>query len=300
MKKTRRLTAAAAALTLLLGLSACSGGDKTAEVESAFEKLRAAESFQAVHVTEREEVITSGEETMTFQGTSRLALTVHTVPNPQLMAETTATVTASNGQSQEQTTIIYVMPEANGGYSQYITDGTVWYKSTQEESTALEGMSAGDVIELFVSEGLTYRQAGSETLESGPAKKYETTRTGADLVAMLEDVGLLNNIQSMSESQQQRIKEGLGKLKGQSVFVWIDEATGYPVRFEADLTALIPEITKSISDTLGGYEEENSWTQTKSTIRLDVSLWNEAPEVVLPPEAASAQDFSSLGGEAAE
>ena len=120
------------------------------------------------------------------------------------------------------------------GYSQYITDGSRWAKGTVASSD-MEEMTPTDSIQLFLAEGAAFRKVGTETLEGGDAVKYENTLKGAQLVEALDNVQLLDSISSMSEDQQSKIRSDLGKnLKGLTVHIWVDEATGYPVRYEMD------------------------------------------------------------------
>lgn len=288
MNGMKRAAALAAAAALALSLAACGAKDATPEVEAALAKLREAVSFRAVQVTEREETVTRDEGELTLSGVSQLEIVLFTAPEPQIKATTTASILSSNGESREQSTVIYVLKEGDG-YSQYLTDGSMWVKSTQADAALLDDMSAGDIVSLFLSEGLTYAKAGTETLDSGSAVRYETRRTGADMVQALDDAGLLSSIAGMSEDQQTRIRTDLEKLKGLTVSVWVDEATGYPVQFEMDLSGILAEVTASISESLGGYSEDDGWVQTQNCLRMTVSDYNSAPAIVLPPEAADAQ-----------
>ena len=96
----------------------------------------------------------------------------------------------------------------------------------------------------------------------------------------------------MSENQQAKIRENLVKdLKGVTVSVWIAEESGYPVRFEANLTETLSEIDKSISKTLGGKSTDDQVLITEDVITISVADFNAVSEIVLPPEAASAQPY---------
>ena len=94
----------------------------------------------------------------------------------------------------------------------------------------------------------------------------------------------------MSEDQQSKIRSDLGKnLKGLTVHIWVDEATGYPVRYEMDLTAILEDMTDSISKTLGGYSEESGRTMTRAVVSMTCANFNSAAEIVLPDAAADAE-----------
>ena len=289
MNWNKRAGALALAALLAVSLSACAGGDQTAEVEAAQAKLEAAESFDSVYRTELEYSVEDeeGGEARTMSVVNEMAVTLFTAPEPRLKASATVEATAGE-ESMSQNTNIYMLREGEG-YSQYLNIGERWAKMAVEAS-AMEEMKPADSIQLFLTEGAAYRKVGTETLEGGNAVKYESTIKGAALVETLDGVGLLKSISSMSEDQQNRIKDDLEKnLKGQAVHIWVDEAGGYPVRYEMDLTGTMAEAEASISKTLGGYDGGDSQTLTRAVISMTCTRFNDATEIVLPDEAAGAE-----------
>ena len=274
---------------LTLSLAACSGGgDQTAEVKAAQAKLDAATSFESVYRTEMDYSMADADgEAVSVSVTNQMKVTLFTAPEPRLMADTTTELT-SGEEHMSQNMTIYMLKEGEG-YSQYITDGSRWAKGTVASSD-MEEMTPTDSIQLFLAEGAAFRKVGTETLEGGDAVKYENTLKGAQLVEALDNVQLLDSISSMSEDQQSKIRSDLGKnLKGLTVHIWVDEATGYPVRYEMDLTAILEDMTDSISKTLGGHSEKSGRTMTRAVVSMTCANFNSAAEIVLPDAAADAE-----------
>ena len=105
---------------------------------------------------------------------------------------------------------------------------------------------------------------------------------------MLEASGQLSDIATMSENQQQKIKSNLVKdLDQVTVSVWIDQASGYPVRFELSLNNILADLEKSISKSLGN-KDNGDWDITKYVISTEVKDFDAVSEIVLPPDASSA------------
>lgn len=285
----KRAGALALAALMALSLSACEGGDQTAAVEAAQAKLDAADSFESVYRTEMEYALADGEdgEARTMSAVNEMAVTLFTAPEPRLKASTSTVLTVGE-ESRSQSMTIYMLKEGEG-YSQYLNSGTQWAKAAVE-AAAMEEMKPADSIQLFLNDGAEYKKAGTETLESGSAAKYESTLGGAALVETLDSLGLLDSIGTMSEDQQDKIRADLEKhLKGQAVHIWVDEATGYPVRYEMDLTATMAEVAESISKTLGGYAQEGGQTISRAVISMTCGKFNSAAEIVLPDESADAE-----------
>lgn len=281
----KRAGALALAALMALSLSACEGGDQTAAVEAAQAKLDAADSFESVYRTEMEYSLADSEDGEAR--TNEMAVTLFTAPEPRLKASTSTVLTVGE-ESRSRSMTIYMLKEGEG-YSQYLNSGTQWAKAPVE-AAAMEEMKPADSIQLFLNEGAEYKKAGTETLESGSAAKYESILGGAALVETLDSLGLLDSIGTMSEDQQSRIRADLEKnLKGQAVHIWVDEASGYPVRYEMDLTATVAEVAESISKTLGGYAQEGGQTISRAVISMTCGKFNSAAEIVLPDEAADAE-----------
>jgi len=291
--KAKRILAALCAVAMFAVLTTgCSKANQadTDAVNAAMDKFRACTSFTVIQTTEGYETVTIDGEKQEASGITEMEITLVTAPEAQMKTGTSIKL-SYDGEVMEQTTASYLVPE-NGGYVEYVTNGTEWIKVSSEDGNALDGYNADFVMGTFCADKVAFGKAGEETLESGKATRYEGKLAGEELVAMLEANGHLNSVSSMSDNQQSKIRTNLVKdLDGVTVCVWVDEASGYPVRFELDMTDTLKDMEKSISKTLGNKSSGSDWSITKYVISMTAKDFNALDEIVLPPEAASAVPY---------
>ncbi len=283
------------AAMFMFGAAGCSSpagnAADTEAVMTAMDKFSACKSFTVVQTTEREETVTIEKETQEYVGATVVETGIIISPVPQMYSSTTASL-GYDGEVLEQSIISYLIPE-NGGYTEYYSDGTEWFKYSVADSHALDGLGTGAVTSTFTADKLSYSKAGEETLESGKAIRYEGTLGGEDLVAMLESYGHLGSIAEMSENMQAQIKANLVKdLDDVTVSVWVDEASGYPVRFAVDLTDILKDFEKSVAKSLGN-KVQSDWVITKYAISMTVKDFDAVEEFKLPAEALSAKPYEA-------
>ena len=274
-----------------VGCSSNSGNETdTQALMSAVEKFEACNSYSMVQLTERSETIKAENTEQTYTGFTQMSVDLIKSPNFSIHSETLAKVEFGTDQI-EQNIISYIVPE-NGGYTEYYGDGTEWYKYSTNDVAAAEAMGDGSVIDTLYIDEIMFSKVGSDKLVSGNATRYEGALKGEQLVAMLEANGHLTSIYEMSEAQQTLIRENLAKdLDYVTVCVWVDDASGYPVRFEVNLSDIIKDFEKSYSKSLGNRNANNDWVITDYVISITLSNFNSVSEIVPPAEVASAQVY---------
>ena len=287
----KRILALCCVLFLLVSAAGCSKAEgnetDTNAVYEALKKLEDCTSCTSLQITERAESVTEAGQTHVYNSTTEMEITLITDPAIKMRTKTRY-LEEYNGQKINQSNVSYIVPE-NGGYSEYYFDGMQWYSVFVEDAAAMSDVLISDFPAMFVPEGLSFCKKKTETLESGNATLYNASLYGTDLVSFLYIRGYLSNIASMSENQQNKIKENLAKDLGElTVSVWVDEASGYPVHFELDMTSILSDMNKSISKTLGNKTSEAQWTGTKHTMYMDLWGFNSVEDLVLPPESANA------------
>ena len=291
--KTKRIIAAVCALLLMLTAVGCGKSANSADTEAvmaALDKFSACKSFTIVQVTECRETITIDKQAQVYDSRNELLLSLQTEPELQIMRSTTVSA-ESEGDLFEKSSISYIIPE-NGGYSEYIFDGYEWLKISAEDGSDLEGINAASITATFFADQLSYYKAGEEQLDGGMAARDNGTLDGDALINMLGGFGYLNSVASMSENQQAKVMENLLKdLKGVTVSVWVDKATGYPVRFETDMGDVLKDIEKSISKSLGNKSMNSQYTISGCTISMVAKDFDAVGEIVLPADAASAKPY---------
>ena len=297
MKKIKRILSLVCAAALLLTVAGCSAGNQadTDAVIAAIDKFRACKSFTLVQQTEIEESVTVEGMEYSYSGLTEMEMSL--VSEPELSVMTVRSMTqVFDGEESFQSAYSYLIPE-NGGHTEYFSDGTDWYTVSTGADYALDEMGAANVADSFFAELATFRKAGEESLEGGKALRYEGRLQGENLLAMLEINGLLSGIYSMSENQQNKIRENLIKdLKPLSLNIWIDAESGYPVRFEVSMEQTLEQLAASIANTLGNKASEEESEVSKYGITMSLSEFDAVEEIVLPPEAAKALPFEAAAG----
>lgn len=293
--KRYRLAALLCAAALLLGLCACGSSQSDTEaVYAALDKLYACKSLTTSQLTVREETITAEEESFVYSGSTAMEISMILEPETRVLATTTMKIAYADN-STEQTGVSYIVPEGDG-YAEYYNENGTWYKVTASAEDGPLDLDITESTTLYLTEGMTFRKAGSDKLEGGTATRYECALKGELLVNLLESNGHLINIYEMSENQQQKIKENLAKdLKALTIRIWVNDGSGYPVRFEMDMAATLIELNASIAATLGT-QPDTTWTVNKFSMSMDLRDFNSVPTIEPPPEAANAQDYDESVG----
>lgn len=282
------------ALVLVFAAAGCGGTAPnqadTDAVSAAVDKFRACESFSLSQLTEIEETVTVEGESYTYTGLTEMQMQLITKPEFYLMTQTTVDQ-EFDGEQMQQRSASYIVPD-EGGYTEYLTDGLEWYKVSTEADVSLMGISASSVVDTFFTDMIGFRKAADGELEGSKATRYEGELQGEDLLSMLEANGLLSSISSMSENQQAKIRSNLLKdLSGVTVSVWVDEESGYPVRFEVSMGDVLTGLNESISKTLGNKSSDQQYVTDKYVICMDISDFDALENIELPPEAANAQPY---------
>lgn len=293
--KRYRLAALLCAAALLLGLCACGSSQSDTEaVHAALDKLYACKSLTTSQLTVREETITAEEESFVYSGSTAMEISMILEPETRVLATTTMKIAYADN-STEQTGVSYIVPEGDG-YAEYYNENGTWYKVTASAEDGPLDLDITESTTLYLTEGMTFRKAGSDKLEGGTATRYECALKGELLVNLLESNGHLINIYEMSENQQQKIKENLAKdLKALTIRIWVNDGNGYPVRFEMDMAATLIELNASIAATLGT-QPDTTWTVNKFSMSMDLRDFNAVPAIEPPPEAANAQEYDESVG----
>ena len=297
----KRIIALCCALLLLVGAAGCGKTAKGNEADSiavntALIKLDDCTSCVLTQITEIDESYVEEGVTYTHNGTNQTQITLITSPEFKMINENRSQA-IYDGTEVDQHTISYIVPK-DGGYIEYYFDGTSWYYVFTEDKSTVPAVEVIDLAVMFMLEVESFAKVATETLDGGEAYRYDAYLSGSALVKYLENNGFLSSITSMSENQQNKIKTNLETdLNGLRLSVWVDAESGYPVRFELDLGALLMELETSINKSLGDMTSESQWTLDTYIITMILRDLNAVEDLVIPEEALNAvpYDTSSLG-----
>ena len=101
--------------------------------------------------------------------------------------------------------------------------------------------------------------------------------------AMLSS-GALDSVSSLGldSSQIDGMLDGLGEI---TTYVWIDEATLYPVKYQMDMTEAMNQLLVNMVEALGEQAEGISMNVPKLDMSMTCSNFNNVADFSIPEEA---------------
>ncbi len=185
------------------------------------------------------------------------------------------------GQSTQMS--IYAEPSEDGTYVMYIFDGTNW-QSQATDIAELADYDARSTMVDSIGDGSDYTAEGMEQLDSGNAYKYSYVMTGEETKEALLSSGALDSVSSLGidSTQLDSMLDGLGDI---TTYVWVDEATLYPVKYEMDMTDVMNALMTNIVAAMGEQAEGMSMTVPKLSISMTCSNFNNVADFTVPEEA---------------
>jgi len=174
----------------------------------------------------------------------------------------------------------------NGQYRFYLSDGQDWVTDT----VTMEDIKQYDVresLKLYLSSSTEFQSAGTEELSDGTADKLTGLIKGDKLGEILENNGLL---ETLGDDLIDDEDTALSGLPDTPVTLWINQATGYPVQLEVDMTETMNQLFSKVLDN----EELSSLSFQKIQIHLTCSDFDAAPDFEIPAEALSATNLDDI------
>lgn len=278
MKKMKRATALILSAALALSLAACSGGETGSANEpakdplvAATEKLAGLKSLDAQTIMEME-ISVQGQTV-----TSKTTMDITSFSDPLKMKIEVTSEAA--GASQKAS--IYAEGEKDA-YTIYTSaDGTNWAKASATEADLLQYDAKASLVE-YLALSSDFKEAGTETLDAGEATKYTGVIGSDGIEAVIGSSGALDTLSSSGITDEQ-LKTMFKDMKDMPVTLWLDKATGYPVKYDIDMTDVMAAIAKGILTATG--QPEDAMAFTKTTISITQSNFDKATDFEIPAEA---------------
>lgn len=178
---------------------------------------------------------------------------------------------------------IYGEEEEDGTYMMYAYDGTSW-QSQQAGAADLEAFSARDSMASSIGDGSVYKAEGTEQLDGANTYKYSYVMEGDETKEAMLSSGALDSVKELGidSSQLDGMLDGLGEI---TTYVWIDEATLYPVKYEMDMTDVMQALMVNLVETMGEQVGDMSVDVQKMGIIMTCSNFNNVADFSVPDEA---------------
>lgn len=243
---------------------------------AALENMNSVTSMETKMVTEAKMVISADGQEQSRGSITVMDMALFSDPMKIKMEMTMET----EGENVEMS--IYGEAEEDGTYMMYVYDGMNW-QSQPVGVADLESFSARDSMASSIGDGSLYKAEGMEQIDGANAYKYSYVMTGDEMkeamfsygVGFARELGIdLNQLDSMLD--------GLGEI---TTYVWIDEATLYPVKYEMDMTEAMDALIVNMVEEMGELAAGKSINVPKAEIIMTCSNFNNVADFSVPDEA---------------
>ena len=189
--------------------------------------------------------------------------------------------------------LLYYLEQAGEQYVMYLSSnqGKSWLKELvePEELPAQLNLNMNDLL-VFKDCADSFAEVGTETVGGFTATRYDGLIPGEYVGRALALTGALD---VLSQALGVELEDGdMSQLGSIPTSVWIDNKSGYIVRYSMEPTEVMQEVirqgmTELLAEYgLGGLNPELNLE--KATVSVELSQFNEAPEVVIPAAAKAA------------
>ncbi|OUN22576.1 hypothetical protein B5G34_06810 [Flavonifractor sp. An82] len=275
MKLGKRAAALALGALLAVSMTACGNGankeESADQIKAAMEKINAVESMDATMYMEMDMSVMG----QSIETDTKMDMSCFNDP-----VKLKADMTMSMGSLGSVSMSIYA-DATDGDYTIYMFDGSSWTTQAADASQ-LEQYDAQQSMDLYLSSGAEYAHAGTEDINGSTADKYTGIIRGDALAEVMKASGATSSMETTMGMVLEDLYSDLGDMP---ITVWIDQATGYPVRYYMDMTGVMQSMMKKA---LAGVEGGDSLTMDKVEITMDCSNFNNVADFEIPAEALAA------------
>lgn len=285
--KLRQIAAGALCAVLAFSLTACDADP----VGAARERMEAVESMDASVELDMAFRLTQAGEPGELEIAERLRMDITSFSTPlHLRAEIEVSVSAygaSDETSPSSAMTMYAEEDGQGSHTMYLTDGTGW-KSQPVAIEDLGQYNAAENMHLYLNSGERFALTATETLPAGEAVRYDGVIRGEALQEVLRVSGALDSLDALSISggaDADRTGVLFQDLPDLACALWIDADSGYPVRYEMDMTALMNQIMSRMAESMGPQAGEPGVEVERMALTMTCSNFNSAAAFEIPGEA---------------
>lgn len=277
MKPGKRTAAIALGILLAVSMTACGGTEEAAgDIPTALEKINAIKSLDATMVMEMDMSIM--DQTMETETTMNMSC----FNDPMKLK---ADMTMDMGQLGSMNMSMYAAMDGDN-YTVYLYDGTAWTTQAADVS-ALQQYDAQESMNLYLESADDYTQDGTEEINGSTANKFTGVIRGDALEEVLAASGATSSLESsVGDLDLADLYSDLGDLP---VTVWVDQESGYPVRYAMDMTEMMQGIMEKAMAASGSETDTSAMvTMDKVTMVMDCFNFDNAADFEIPEEALTA------------
>lgn len=276
MKFGRRAAALTLGGLLALSVTACGGttnkGNSAEKIQAALEKINAVQSMDATMFMEMD---------MSAMGQSVETDTTMNMSCFNDPMKLKADMTVSMGELGAVSMSIYAQQDGEQ-CSTYLYDGTDWAVQTMEIDD-LQQYDAQQSMDLYLESGVDYAYEGTEEINGMTTDKYSGVIRGDAMEEVMKASGATSNLES-SLGGSVDLSDLYSDMGDMPITVWIDQETGYPVRYYMDMTDVMQAMMTKMFSSMGA----GSITIGKMQITMDCFNFDNVADFEIPAEALAA------------
>ncbi|MDE7202189.1 MAG: hypothetical protein K2O91_09880 [Lachnospiraceae bacterium] len=245
-------------------------------MEEAMKNMESVTSMEAQMIMDMDMNISANGQEQAVESTTTMDMVCFSDPLKIKMD-----MTMDMGDQGSVNMQVYAEPSESGTYNVYMFDGQSW--STQESAaSALAEYDARSSMISSIGDSTQYTQEGTEQVNGANAYKYSYVLSEEEMKEQILSSGALDSVSSLGMEVDESMFDGLGEMTS---YVWIDEATLYPVKYEMDMTAVMDTLMTNMIAALGDQAEGVSMSIPKMKISMTCSNFNNATDFTVPDEA---------------
>lgn len=286
------------AATLILSTTACGGkkddaapaessetqAEEEAEVEEIDALAAAVENMEDITNMEAQMVMDMSME-VSAEGESQAVDFITTMDmaffSEPRKIKVAMTIDMGELGSAEQSIYGEVLEDGTG--MMYLYDGASW-QSMEVSASELGQYDAGSSMLSLIDNGSEYTLEGMEDVDGKNAYKYSCVTSGEEAKQMLLSSGATDSLSSLGLTAEQ-LESSIGDVGEITEYVWIDEATLYPVKYESDMTEAMDKLMAGVFESMGEQAQGMSMSIPRMKISMTCSNFNSAADFEIPEEA---------------
>ena len=248
---------------------------------AALENMKSVTNMEAVMLMEMDMNMSADGESQSLESVTSMETVFFSDPR-KIKVE----INVDMGEAGSAQQSLYGEVAEDGTATMYVFDGATW--QSQVVGTAdLEQYDASDSMISFIDDGAVYTLDGMESVDGANAYKYSSVISGEEAKQEILSAGALDSFSSLglTANQLEGMLDDVGEI---TEYVWIDEATLYPVKYESDMTAVMDTLMSKVVESMGEQAQGLSIGISKMKISMTCSNFNNATDFTIPEEAKAA------------
>lgn len=248
-------------------------------MEEALKNMNSVSSMEAQMVMEMDVVLSANGQTQAMETVTKMDMTCFYEPTLRIKMDMNMDIKGMGSQSMA----VYADTMEDGSIMTYQYDGQSW-KSQVAGAMDLEAYDARKNMNNYIQDTSAYKEEGKEEVAGKNAYKYSYVMTGDEMKEAVMNSGSLDSFASLgiNGSQMEGMLDDLGEIVA---YVWVDEETLYPVKYEMDMTEVMNKLMSNIIDALGEQAAGMTMNISKMDMSMTCSKFGEATDFTIPDEA---------------